>query len=70
MQVIGTPDDDRLIHMAQILVLVSMTLALMQGHSGSVEQTKTKQRRMIWTSKQVISITFVTTVGHFFFTLP
>ena len=47
-----------------MLMLVSMTLTLMQGHSGSA---KIKiQCWIISTSKQSTSIKLATTVGHFF----
>ena len=48
--------------MAYLLMLVSMTLTLMQGHSGS-----TKANIQCWiisTAKQATSITLATTVGH------
>ena len=47
-----------------MFMLVSMTLTLTQDHSGSAE-AKQNQRWMISTSKQAISISFATTVGHF-----
>ena len=45
-----------------MLMLVSMTLAWMQGHSGSAEEKN--QRLMISTCKPVISIELATTVGY------
>ena len=45
------------------ILLVSMTLPLMQGHSGSA---KTKhQRCMLLETNHAISINIATTVGHF-----
>ena len=44
--------------MAYMPMLVSMTLTLMQGHNGSAKAT------IIWTTKQAISITLATTLGH------
>ena len=49
--------------MACMLMLVSMGLTLMQGHSGSA--TAKHQRCIISTTKQAISIKLTTTVGHF-----
>ena len=44
-------------------MLVSMTLSLTQGHSGS-EKAKILFQ-IIWTTKQATSIKLATTVGHF-----
>ena len=49
--------------MPYILMLVSMTLTLMQGHSGSAEAKN--QRCMLSATKQTISIKLATMVGHF-----
>ena len=45
-----------------MLMVVSMTLTLMQGHSGLAEEKS--QRWIIWTTKQAISILLSATVGH------
>ena len=46
-----------------MLMLFSMTLTLMQGHSGS---TKAKnQHCMLSETKQAVSIKLAATVGHF-----
>ena len=52
------------LYTAYMLMLVSMTLTLMQGHSGSAEGKKFNFR-IISTSKQIISVKLATTVGHF-----
>ena len=49
--------------MAYILMLVSMTLTLMQGHSASAEEVN--QCSIICTTKQVINIKLATTVRYF-----
>ena len=49
--------------MPYLLMLVSMTLTLMQGHSGSAKAKN--QRCMLSATKQAISIELATTVGHF-----
>ena len=49
--------------MAFMIMLLSMTLTLMQGHSGSVEENI--QRWIISTTNPVISIELTTTVGQF-----
>ena len=51
-----------------MLILVSMTLTFMHGHSGSAEQTN-ERKIIISTAKQVMSIKLSTTVGHVFMTL-
>ena len=53
--------------MAYMFMLVSMTLTLMQGHSG-LAKAKT-QRWIISTSKQAIRIKLARTVSHFYVTL-
>ena len=45
-----------------MLMLVSMTLTLMQGHNGLAEENI--QRWIISTTKQAISIQLSETVGH------
>ena len=50
-----------------MLMLVSMTLTLTQGHSGSAQENN--QRLIILTTKQVMSIELAKTVGHFYMTL-
>ena len=50
--------------MPYMLMLVSITLTLMQGHSGSAMAKN--QRCMISATKQAISIKFGATVGHVF----
>ena len=49
--------------MAYMLMLVSMTLPLMQGHSGLAKAKD--QRWIISTNKHAISTKLATTVGHF-----
>ena len=49
-----------------MLMLISMTFTLVQGHSGSTKATN--QRWIISTTKQAISIKLVTTVSHFYVT--
>ena len=48
--------------MAYTLIVVSMTLNLMQGHSGSVEEEI--QVWLISTAKQSLKIKLAATVGH------
>ena len=55
--------------MPYLLMLVSITLTLMQGHSGSANANQKNQRGMLSETKQAISITVATTVGHFYVTL-
>ena len=51
--------------MAYLLMLVSMIMTLMQGHSGS---TKAKiQCLIISTTKQATTVNLATTVGHLFY---
>ena len=59
--------------MASMLMLVSMTLTLMQGHSDSAKAKKKDQRSLILTTYQIISIKLATTYngrpGQFFMLL-
>ena len=48
-----------------MLKLVSMTLTLMQGHSGSANAHTQNQRCMLSVTQQAISIKPATKVGHF-----
>ena len=48
--------------MGYILMVVSMTLTLMQGHSGSIEENI--QLGIISTTKQAIKIKLAATEGH------
>ena len=48
-------------------MLVSMTLSLMQGHSGSAKAKI--QCLIVSTTKQATSMTLARTVGHFYVTL-
>ena len=49
-----------------MLMLVSKTFTLMQGHSGSTERKTFSVAGIIWTAKQVASIELATRVGLFF----
>ena len=49
--------------MAYTLILVSMTMTLMQGHSGSAEAKQTSVELSRQLTKQAISIKLYTTVG-------
>ena len=53
--------------MAYMLMLVSMTSTVMQGHFGSATAIKktTPQRWIMTTTNQAISIKFATMIGHF-----
>ena len=51
---------------AIMLMLVSMTLILMQGHSGYKAKAQ-NQRPMLSATKKAISVKLATTVGLFFF---
>ena len=50
-----------------MLMLVSITLTVMQGHGGSTKANN--QRYMLSATKQAISVKPATTVGHFYVTL-
>ena len=56
--------DGRLMDAIIPLMLISMTLTLMQGHSG-----QTNQLCMLSATKQATSIKLATKVGHFYVTL-
>ena len=47
--------------------LVSITLTLMQGHSGSAKENNKNQRWLLSETNQAIGIQLATTVGLFFF---
>ena len=54
--------------MSYLLMLVSINVPLMQGHSGSVKAKL--QCWIISTTKQATRSTLATTVGHYLFTWP
>ena len=51
------------VYMANLPMLVSMPLTLMQGHSGSPKANN--QRCILSATKQAIRLKHATTVGHF-----
>ena len=53
------------LRMAYKPMLMSITLTLMQGHSGSAKTKNVRWFIVTTTGKQAISIQFATTVGHF-----
>ena len=52
------------LYMVNMLILVSMTLIMMQGQSGSAKAISVE---LCQTTKQVTCIKLATTVGLFFF---
>ena len=57
------------LHIAYMLMLVSITLTLMPGHSGSAKAKQIHVECSRQLSKQQLSIKLVTTLGHVYVTL-